>query len=217
MNRKVLLACEKSQIVTSAMRDVGIEAYSCDIQDCTGEHPEWHYKTDVRELLNQEWGGAIIAFPPCTHLAVSGARFFKQKKQSGIQQEAVDFFKLFTENKNKRIAIENPVGIMSTEFRRPDQIINPYYFGDNIPKKTCLWLKNLPRLVWYDKNMLFECTCVNPEYVLYKSKKNKSGFSRYSIYGKLGGGDKKTAELRSVFFKGIAKAMAEQWGSVILS
>src|SRR4029077_6714939 len=109
---KVLLACEESQTVTKAFRKLGHEAYSCDIEPCSGEHPEWHLQQDVTPLLNYEWD-LIIAFPPCTDLAVSGAAWFKQKQLNGSQQRSIDFFMLFANTKCEKIAIENPVGIMS--------------------------------------------------------------------------------------------------------
>lgn len=136
---KVLIACEESQIVTKEMRALGIEAYSCDIEPCSGGHPEWHIKGDVTPLLEQEWD-MIIAFPPCTDLAVSGARWFKEKQADGRQYKSIDFFLQFTRLSCKW-AIENPIGIMSTKFRKPDQIIQPWQFGHGETKATCLWLK----------------------------------------------------------------------------
>lgn len=145
---KILVACEESQIVTKHLRLGGHEAYSCDVLETSGEHPEWHILGDVREVLNpsEKWD-MVIAFPPCTHLAVSGARYFAEKIKDGRQQAAIDFFMLFVNLPFvKHVAIENPVGIMSTRYRKPDQIINPYEFGHGEQKKTCLWLKNLPCL-----------------------------------------------------------------------
>jgi len=131
---KVLVACEESQAVTIEFRKLGHEAYSCDIQECSGGYPEWHLQQDVTELLKQEWD-MIIAFPPCTHLAVSGSRHFEQKRKDGRQQEGIDFFMLFANAKCDKIVIENPVGIMSTIWRKPNQIINPWQFGDSFNKK----------------------------------------------------------------------------------
>ena len=121
---KVLVACEESQAVTIELRKLGHEAFSCDIEECSGEHPEWHLQQDVIPLLEQEWD-MIIAFPPCTNLAVSGARHFEQKRKDGRQQESVEFFMKFANANCEKIAIENPVGIMSTQWRKPDQIIQP--------------------------------------------------------------------------------------------
>lgn len=134
---KVLVACEESQAVTIAFRKLGHEAYSCDIEPCSGGHPEWHLQQDVVPLLSQNWD-MIIAFPPCTHLATSGAAWFEKKRKDGRQQQGIDFFMLFANANCPRIAIENPVGIMSTVWRKPDQIIQPWQFGEPFSKKTCL-------------------------------------------------------------------------------
>jgi len=142
---KVLIACEESQEVCKAFRKLGHEAYSCDILPCSGGHPEWHIQGDVTPLLKKEWD-MIIAFPPCTHLAVSGARHFEQKRKDGRQQQGIDFFMLFANAKCDKIAIENPVCIMSSKWRKPDQIIQPFMFGHEAKKTTCLWLKGLPKL-----------------------------------------------------------------------
>jgi hypothetical protein len=137
---RVLLACEESQAVTIEMRKMGIEAYSCDILPTSGPRPEWHLQQDVLPLLDQDWD-MIIAFPPCTHLAVSGTAWFEAKRKDGRQQQGIDFFMKFTNTKCDKVAIENPVGIMSNHYRKPDQIIQPFMFGDEASKKTCLWLK----------------------------------------------------------------------------
>jgi hypothetical protein len=142
--KKVLIACEESQAVTIEMRNLGIEAFSCDIEPCSGNRPEWHIQGDVLPLLKEEWD-MVIAFPPCTHLAVSGAHLFPAKRADGRQQQGIDFFMEFTKLKCK-YAIENPVGIMSTLWRKPNQIIQPWQFGENASKKTCLWLNGLPKL-----------------------------------------------------------------------
>jgi site-specific DNA-cytosine methylase len=152
MKLRILVACEESQAVTKEFRKLGHEAYSCDILPCSGGHPEWHYQQDVNELLKDKWD-LIIAFPPCTYLTVTGNRWFnvekygdKALKRIEDRKEAIDFFMLFANANCEHIAIENPVGIMSTEWRKPNQIINPYQFGDPFEKKTCLWLKGLPEL-----------------------------------------------------------------------
>lgn len=142
---KVLVACEESQTVCKAFRAKGHEAYSCDILPCSGGHPEWHLQQDITPLLEQEWD-IVIAFPPCTHLAVSGAAWFEKKRADGRQQQGIDFFMLFANAKCDKIVIENPVGIMSSQYRKPDQIIQPYEFGEPFSKKTCLWIKGLPLL-----------------------------------------------------------------------
>ena len=143
---RVLVACEESQAVTVEMRRLGHEAYSCDIQECSGGHPEWHLKVDALELLKMKWD-MLIAFPPCTDLCVSGAKWFSEKRADGRQQRSIEFFMRFAQADCPRIAIENPVGIMSSEYRKPDQIIQPWQFGHGETKATCLWLKGLPKLM----------------------------------------------------------------------
>jgi hypothetical protein len=210
---KILLACEESQAVTIKFRELGFEAYSCDIQDQSGGFPEWHIKGDVLEVINQGWD-VMIAFPPCTHLAVSGAAWFEQKRKDGRQQQGIDFFMEMVNAPIKHIAIENPIGIMSKEYKKPSQIIHPYYFGDETSKATCLWLKNLPLLKHNKEIDLFNqnSTWVNPKFTEYKCNKT-GGTKRYSTTA-----DKwyKTAEERSrersKTFPGIANAMATQWG-----
>ena len=149
---KVLLACEESQRVCMEFRKRGHEAYSCDILDCSGGHPEWHIKDDVLKHLTG-WD-MIIAFPPCTYLTVTGNRWFNYEKygEKAIERtikrnEAIEFFMNFVNADCERIAIENPIGVMSTLYRKPDQIIQPYWFGDKARKSTCLWLKGLPQLI----------------------------------------------------------------------
>lgn len=201
---KILVACEESQVVTKELRRLGHEAYSCDVQECSGGHPEWHLKVDALELLKMKWD-MIIAFPPCTDLAVSGARHFKKKREDGRQQASIEFFMKFVNADCERIAVENPIGIMSTRYKKPDQIIQPYMFGDHARKSTCLWLKGLP---------LLEATeVVDPGEIV------KGGFSVGASLnyardedGKiLAWNDPRTAKIRSKTFHGIGRAMAEQW------
>lgn len=200
---KVLLACEESQAVTIEMRKMGIEAYSCDILPTSGPHPEWHLQQDVLPLLEQDWD-MIIAFPPCTHLAISGAAWFETKRKDGRQQQGIDFFMKFVNAKCDKIAIENPVGIMSNQYRKPDQIIQPFMFGDSFSKKTCLWLKGLPELV--PTNVVSA-----GEKVTYASGKSIPKW--YTDAFKLPPSQR--AKVRSRTFDGIAKAMATQWGSLV--
>lgn len=141
---KVLIACEESQVVCKAFRAKGHEAYSCDILPTRGNHPEWHIQDNALNHLNDGWD-LMIAFPPCTHLAVSGARWFKDKVNE--QNDAIMFFFELINAPIDKTAIENPIGIMSTLYRKPDQIIQPWQFGHGETKATCLWLKNLPKLV----------------------------------------------------------------------
>ena len=209
---KILVACEESQAVTIELRRLGHEAYSCDIQECSGWHPEWHIKGDVLPLLNGDcefntmdgerhaisgrWD-MIIAFPPCTDLAASGARHFAKKRADGRQQASIDFFMKFANAHCDRIAIENPVGIMSTHFRKPDQIINPWQFGHPETKKTCLWLKNLQPLEETENVYAYMMTLPEKE--------------RSRIHW-MGSGH---AKERSKTYPGIARAMAEQWAGPV--
>jgi hypothetical protein len=195
-----LCACEESQAVTIEFRKLGHEAYSCDIQECSGGHPEWHLQQDVTELLEQEWD-LIIAFPPCTHLAVSGAAWFEKKRADGRQQEGIDFFMLFTDLKCPKVVIENPIGIMSKTWKEPTQIIQPYWFGDNARKSTCLWIKGLPPL---------EPTNIvdRGEQTIFASGKSMPKW--YADAWKLS--KEERAKVRSATFPGVAKAMATQWG-----
>ena len=204
---KVLVACEESQAVCKEFRRIGHEAYSCDILPCSGGHPEWHLQQDVIPLLKEKWD-MIIAFPPCTYLTVTGNRWFNIDRygEKAIQRhkdrkEAIDFFMAFANADCEKIAIENPIGIMSSEWRKPNQIINPWQFGDAFEKKTCLWLKGLPELKPTD---IVE---IPPR------KRFDSGKSMPSWYAEAWNLPKEErAKLRSKTFPGIARAMAEQWG-----
>ena len=203
---RILLACEESQAVTKELRVLGHEAFSCDILESSGGHPEWHLQQDVTELLKQKWD-MIIAFPPCTYLTVTGNRWFnierygeKAIKRHRDRKEAIDFFMLFANADCERIAIENPVGVMSSEWRKPNQIINPFQFGDAFEKKTCLWLKGLPNLEPTD-------IVEPPKRTEFKSGKTMPAW--YAEAWKLPKAER--AKLRSKTFPGIAKAMAEQW------
>ena len=195
---KILVACEESQAVTIEMRRLGHEAFSCDIEPCSGGHPEWHLQEDVTPLLKPRWN-MIIAFPPCTHLAVSGAAWFEQKRKDGRQQAAIDFFMMFANADCERIAIENPVGIMSTVYKKPSQIVQPYEYGHPEQKKTCLWLKGLPLL--QPTNNVYDQMMELP-----KNKRERLHYLPPSP---------ERAKLRSKTFPGIAKAMAEQWAGDI--
>ena len=138
---KILVACEESQAVTIELRKLGHEAYSCDIIECSGGHPEWHLQQDVVPLLKQKWD-MIIAFPPCTHLAVSGAAWFEEKRKDGRQQQGIDFFMLFANADCDMVVIENPVGIMSSKWKKPSQIIQPYEYGEPFSKKRAYGLRD---------------------------------------------------------------------------
>jgi len=213
--KRILIACEESQAVTIEFRKLGFEAFSCDIQEQSGGYPDWHFKQDIFEVINLGWD-CMIAFPPCTHLAVSGAAWFEQKRKDGRQQEGIDFFLKIANADIKHIAIENPVGIMSKIYRKPDQIINPYYFGDPVPKKTCLWLKNLPPL-FHQKNIdLFSdnITHVEPEFIIGKRDGKKYSLIHYQTITK---DPLERGKIRSKTFPGIAKAMATQWGEYLIN
>ena len=184
---KILVACEESQAVTKEFRKLGHEAYSCDIEPCSGGHPGWHLQQDVTELLKQEWD-MIIAFPPCTDLCVSGARWFREKIADGRQQKAINFFMEIALAPCPKIAIENPIGIMSSKYKKPSQIIHPWQFGHGETKATCLWLKGLPLL---EPINIVE----GREARIHKMAPSKD-----------------RSKLRSKTFPGIAKAMAGQWG-----
>lgn len=203
---RILVACEESQRVTIELRRRGHAAYSCDLLPCSGGKPEWHIQKDVLQVMQQGWD-MMLAFPPCTHLAASGARWFEQKQKDGRQQAAIDFFMALVNAPIEKIAVENPIGIMSTQYRKPDQIIQPWQFGDNAQKSTCLWLKNLPPLVHtniVDKGEFYEFTCRKT------GKKKRQPLWYYQALQKA----KTAAErstLRSKTFLGIANAMVEQW------
>lgn len=202
---KILVACEESQAVTKELRKLGHEAFSCDLLPCSGGHPEWHYQQDVFEVMSKGWD-MMIAFPPCTDLAVSGARHFERKIADGSQQKSIQFFMDLINAPIQKIAIENPIGIMSSKYRKPNQIVQPWQFGDKAQKSTCLWLKNLPKLEPTDiveKGEFFEFT----------SKKGEKKRMPMWYYKALR--EAKTPEqrrtLRSKTFQGIAEAMAKQW------
>lgn len=199
---RILIACEESQVVTIEGRRLGHEVYSCDILPCSGGHPEWHIQGDVLPLLNGRcsfktmdgeehriegrWD-MIIAFPPCTHLASSGARHFAQKRADGRQQQGIDFFMKMASANCEKIAIENPVGVMSTVWRKPDQIIQPWMFGHGETKATCLWLKNISPLI--PTNIV-----EGREQRIWRMPPSET-----------------RARERSKTFPGVAKAMMEQW------
>jgi len=205
---KILIACEESQIVCKAFRDKGHEAYSCDVIKASGDRPEWHIQADVLEVIDNTWD-MMVAFPPCTHLAVSGARWFPEKRKDGSQKEGIDFFMSIINAPIKRIAVENPIGIMSNLYRKPDQIIQPYYFGDTSRKSTCLWLKNLQPLFHVKEPDLFNDITTHVEPDLYVCKNGKTFSRDYMV--SLKAGDQR-GQLRSKTYPGIANAMAEQWG-----
>lgn len=233
----VLVACEESQRVCIEFRRKGHNAFSCDIMECSGGHPEWHIQGDVLPLLNGQCSFAtmdgtehridgrwdmIIAFPPCTYLTSAGTRHYslrmnpewKVRERERLRQDAANFFLAFANADCEHIAIENPVGYMNTNYRKPDQIIHPYFFASNerdsdnyVQKRTCLWLKNLPEL-----QRTTNLDKPSPQYYCQGEKcKGKAIGWCEGIKG-TAGGQAGRAKARSKTFPGIAKAMAEQWG-----
>lgn len=234
----ILIACEESQRVCTEFRKLGFNAYSCDILPCSGGHPEWHFKQDVLQVIQNKGGtletgkeyfiegewDLMVAHPPCTFLAVSGAKWFYHPDDKDLpidqrrphpnfpnrakeREEAAKFFMKLAKANIKHIAIENPVGIMNTRFRKPNQIVQPWQFGDSASKKTCLWLKNLPLLVPTD--------IVDPgEYIEFGSGR------RLAKWYSDGLTKTKTPEERRIWrsktFPGFAKAIAEQWGAYLI-
>ncbi len=195
---KILVACEYSGIIREAFRKRGHDVWSCDLlpTDILGQH----IQGDVFPILNQDWD-LMIAHPPCTHLAVSGAAHFAKKQADGRQQQGIDLFMAFIKDNIPKWCIENPIGIMSRIYRKPDQIIQPYYFGHNASKATCLWLKNLPKLT--PTNIVDK-----GEQIIYASGKKMPKW--YADAFRLP--PQERMKLRSKTFQGIADAMAEQWG-----
>lgn len=231
----ILIACEESQRVCIAFREKGHRAFSCDIQGCSGGHPEWHIPIDVRAILNPErfigivfntsdgefhqvdkWD-LIIAFPPCTYLTLSGNRWYniskygdKAIKRNNDREKAINFFLTIANARCDRIAIENPIGIMSTHYRKPDQIIQPWQFAisqeEHTKKSTCLWLKNLPLLKprYYKEPEI--------EYFTWIDKNGMQKRQTTWYYSTRCLTHSQRAKEASKTFPGIAQAMAEQWG-----
>lgn len=230
---KILIACEESQTITKELRKLGHEAFSCDLLKCSGGHPEWHFKCDVFKVIKDKGGELqngdvlndgqkwelMIAHPPCTFLAVSGARWYYHPEDSHLptaqrrphprfpdraqhREEAIDFFKKLCEAPIEKIAVENPVGIISTRYRKPDQTVHPWMFGDEASKSTCLWLKNLPKL---------EPTKIvgkGERVVLSSGRSLPKWYSDALVKAKT---SEERRTLRSKTFKGMARAMADQW------
>ncbi len=183
---KILVACETSGRVRDALTEKGHNAHSCDL--LPSDSPDgFHWQMDVGKILNEHWD-MMIAFPPCDHLAVSGARWFKDKQADGRQRGAIAFFMKLANASIERIAIENPIGIMSTQWRKPDQIIQPWQFGHGETKATCLWLKGLPKL--------------EPTKIVSDRD--------HRVWEMAPSPDR--AKMRGLTYQGIASAMADQWG-----
>ena len=209
----MLVACECSGTVRDAFIKKGHIAMSCDLQDTVTPGP--HYKGDVFDVINDGWD-LMIAHPPCTHLAVSGAAHFAKKRADGRQQQGIDLFMRFTTVPIKKWAIENPIGIMSKLYRKPDQIIQPYHFGDPFSKSTCLWLKGLNPLFHNGEPTLFGDPITHThsgewfEWIDKKTGKKKRQPMWFKDAWNLP--PEERANVRSKTFPGIANAMAEQWG-----
>jgi hypothetical protein len=196
---RILVGCEESQVVTKAFRAMGHEAYSCDLQECSGGHPEWHIQGDVIEAIEQGGWDMGIFFPTCTYLTVSANKWYadQPERKSGAlvgqarrdaREEAIYFFMRLMTCNIPKIAIENPIGVMSSRYRKPDQVLQPWMFGHPETKATCLWLKNLPKLTPTD---------------IVEGREQRLHYLSPS---------KDRAKLRSKTYQGIATAMASQWG-----
>lgn len=221
---RVLIACEESQTVCKAFRKKGHEAFSCDILDQSGGHPEWHLKGDVFQFINQGWD-LMIAHPPCTYLAGSGVQWLSHPEDTSLpfderrphprypnrrqdMLDSVEFVKALYNANIDKIAIENPVGLLSSRWKKPDQIVHPYHFGDEATKATCLWLKNLPKLIHtnvVDKGEKFHWIDSRTG----KAKSQPKWFHDIWLTAKT---KEERQSLRSKTFQGIADAFAEQWG-----
>jgi len=219
---KVLLNCEESQTVTKAFRRLGHEAFSCDLKDCSGGHPEWHIKGDAIEVAHREHWDLMIGFPPCTFLSSSGSQWLSHPADKHLpfnerrphpkypnrrvdMASSVEFVKALYHSPVSMVAIENPIGMLSSLWKNPDQIIQPWMFGDEATKSTCLWLKNLPKLsptkiVGKGERVYFSSGKSHPKWYAEALAKAKTPEERRT--------------LRSKTFQGIADAMANQWGSI---
>lgn len=212
MRRTILVACEYSQRVTKSFRDLGYCAFSCDTRPTLGK-AKWHIQADIRTVLSDDWS-MLIAFPPCTYLTTANNRFFSLslhtvatvKKRCKLREDAFNFVMLLANAPIPLIAVENPTGYLNTHYRKPDQIIHPYLFGDPHLKRTCLWLKGLPCLiptnpVDYPKPVRFS--------------RAKKALHRHETLSLRGTGLPTRSRLRELTFPGIARAMASQWGSFL--
>lgn len=226
MSKKILVACEESQAITKEFRALGFEAFSCDILPCSGGHPEWHIQGDVFDVIDQGWD-LMIAHPPCTYLSQSGTQWYyhpddkhlpiderrphpKYPNREAERQSAIEFVRKLAEANIPRIAIENPIGSLSSRWRKPDQIIQPWMFGDKASKSTCLWLKNLPLLTatdLVDRGEFFEWTDKNG-----KVKRQPMWYYKALSEAKT---PAQRRTLRSKTFTGMAKAIANQWGKLL--
>lgn len=210
---KVIVACEESQIVTKSLRDLGHEAFSCDILPCSGGFHKWHIQDDIFNHIDRDWD-LMIAHPPCTYLTVTGNRWFKNKdgsknlKRYELRDQALEFVDRLLNCSIPHISLENPVGFISTSIRKPNQIIQPYMFGDEASKKTCLWTKNLP-------NLKPTKIVGKGDRIYYKSGKSHPKWYAEALTKSKTPEERKT--LRSKTFPGIANAMAKQYSEYIIN
>ena len=217
------MACEESQATTKAFRALGFDAYSCDLLPCSGGHPEWHYQQDVFEVIGEGWD-LMVAHPPCTYLTGSGVQWLSNPEDRNLPFEnrrphpkypnrrndmldSVEFVKALYESDIKYIAIENPVGLLSSRWKKPSQIVQPYMFGDEATKTTCLWLKNLPlivptNIVGKGERTVFSSGKSHPKWYADALKNAKTKEERQT--------------LRSKTFQGMADAFAKQWGEYLM-
>lgn len=221
-NKRILVACEESQVTTKAFRRLGYEAFSCDLLPCSGGHPEWHLQGNVLDFIGQGWD-MMIAHPPCTYLAGSGVQWLSHPEDKHLPFEdrrphpkypdrrkymlySIEFVKELYNAPVDHIAIENPVGLLSSRWRKPDQIVQPYMFGDEATKTTCLWLKNLPlltptKIVGKGERTVFQSGKSHPRWYADALAKAKTKQERQT--------------LRSKTFPGMAEAFASQWSAVL--
>lgn len=217
---KIIVGCEESQAICLAFRKAGHEAYSCDLKPCSGGHPEWHLQMDIFEAVKLKNWDMLIAHPPCTFLAGSSVQWLSHPEDKNMpfeerrphplypnrrkdMEDSVKFVKALFSLNIPRIVIENPVGLLSSKWMKPTQIVQPYMFGDEATKTTCLWLKNVPKLI--------------PTNIVGKGERVvfKSGKSHPAWYAKAFVADKTERQtLRSKTFKGMAEAMVNQWGNL---
>lgn len=215
---RILVACEESQATTKAFRALGHSAFSCDLLPCSGGHPEWHFQCDVFEVISAGNWDMMIAHPPCTFLTVSGVQWLSHPEDKNLpfeerrphplypnrrkdMEDSIEFVKALYNAPIERIAIENPIGLLSSKWKKPDQIIQPWMFGDEATKATCLWLKNLPKLT--PTNIV-----AKGERTVFKSGKSHPKWYADALAAKT---KQERQSLRSKTFNGIAEAFANQW------
>ncbi len=204
---KVLIACEESQVVCKAFREKGHEAFSCDIKECSGGHPEWHIQDDAVKIAYSGSWDLMIGHPPCTYISYAGTHVWNKQGRIKLRLEALEFFRLLWEAPIERICLENPKSCASPVIAKYSQEIQPYYFGNKDYKTTWLWLKNLELLKHYDSASLFNVKTHTeiPEPLKIEDNGKKRYFTEFQNWGR-------SSTDRSKTFPGIAKAMADQWG-----